>query len=57
MFKGSPPKNTLNDNAGIDVSPAVKDCLNLEDIDKVTWQFVTFSEVPNGPWKNIITNY
>ncbi|NPA95620.1 MAG: endo alpha-1,4 polygalactosaminidase [Thermodesulfobacteria bacterium] len=40
----------MNDNAGIDVSPAVRDYLALEDIDKVNWQFVDFDAVEPGPW-------
>jgi hypothetical protein len=49
------PKNKINNNAGIDVSPAVRDYLNLSDIDKVNWQFVDYKDVPDGPWKKIIT--
>lgn len=56
VFKGSNPNNTLNDNAGLDVSPAVRDYLSLEDIDKVDWQFVDYYEVQEGPWKEIITS-
>ena len=55
VFGGSNPENTRNNNAGLDVSPAVHDYLNLEDIDVVDWQFVDFSDVPDGPWKQIIT--
>jgi len=50
------PKNKINNNAGIDVSPAVRDYLGLNDIDKVNWQFVDSSSVPDGPWKELITN-
>jgi len=42
--------------AGLDVSPAVKKYLGLRDIDKVDWQFVDFSNVEDGPWKNVITS-
>ena len=51
------PKNKLNNNAGLDVSPAVKDYLGLfhHGRNKVSWQFVDFDNVPDGPWKKIIT--
>jgi hypothetical protein len=55
VFGNKTPENKINNNAGLDVSPAVRDYLNLGDIDKVSWQFVDFSEVPEGPWKEIIT--
>lgn len=40
---------------GLDTSPAVRDYLGLDGMDPVSWQFVKFSDVPDGPWKNIIT--
>ncbi|MFH1503604.1 MAG: hypothetical protein ABIE36_03020 [Candidatus Diapherotrites archaeon] len=55
VFGNSEPKNKINNHAGLDISPAVRDYLNLEDIDIVDWQFVDFSDVPEGPWKQIIT--
>lgn len=55
IFGNSTPKNKENNHAGLDVSPAVHDFLGLEDIDKVNWQFVNFSEVPEGSWKTKIT--
>jgi len=55
VFGNNSPRNTDNSHAGLDVSPAVRDFLNLEDIDKVDWQFVNFSNVPDGPWKTKIT--
>jgi len=39
----------------LDVSPAVRDFLSLSDIDVVNWQFIDFSDVPDGPWTEIIT--
>lgn len=56
VFGNNKPKNTVNASAGIDVSPAVRDYLDLKDIDKVDWQFVSISDVPDGPWKKIITS-
>ncbi|MHC1605526.1 MAG: hypothetical protein ACXQTP_06130 [Candidatus Methanofastidiosia archaeon] len=47
--------NKINDNAGLDVSPAVRDFLELSDIDVVSWQFVDFEAVLDGPWKQIVT--
>lgn len=55
VFGTSKPKSKANRNAGLDVSPAVRDYLGLSDIDKVSWQFVDASSVPAGPWANIIT--
>ncbi|WP_300368756.1 endo alpha-1,4 polygalactosaminidase [Hydrogenimonas sp.] len=55
VFADALPLNTLNDRAGIDVSPAVRDYLGLQDIDKVDWRFVDDGAVPNGPWKTIVT--
>jgi len=55
IFLGEKPENQLNDNAGLDVSPAVRDYLELEDIDVVAWQFVDFSDVGEGPWREIVT--
>jgi hypothetical protein len=57
VFGTEPPKNEANNNAGLDVSPAVADCLNLykNNQNTVSWQFVGFDQVPDGPWKVIIT--
>ena len=55
VFGDAQPKNGINNSAGLDVSPAVRDYLNLSDIDTVDWQFVDEKDVPNGPWKKIIT--
>lgn len=53
------PKSKLANNAGLDVSPALRDCLQFQGLNnadnKVDWQFVNFADVPNGPWKQIIT--
>lgn len=55
VFGNAQPKSKTNDHAGIDVSPSVHDYLDLGDIDKVDWQFVNIQDVPDGPWKKIIT--
>jgi hypothetical protein len=53
------PKSTTANNAGMDVSPALRDCLHfsgLNNVDnKVDWQFIKSTDVPNGPWKDIVT--
>jgi hypothetical protein len=50
VFGTERPKPNLNKGAGLDVSPAVRDYLSLEDTDVTDWKFVDFSEVPHGPW-------
>lgn len=55
VFGKSKPKNDINKNAGLDVSPAVRDYLNLEGLDVVDWQFVAEKDAPDGPWKETIT--
>jgi hypothetical protein len=49
------PTTSFGWKAGIDVSPAVRDYLTLNAVDVVDWQFVDASQVPSGPWKNIVT--
>jgi hypothetical protein len=50
------PKTTLNRGAGLDVSPAVRDYLGLNQTDVTDWRFVEFSEVPRGPWSTLGEN-
>jgi len=50
VFGNELPKPNLNQGAGLDVSPAVRDYLNLAPIDVTDWKFVEFREVPRGPW-------
>jgi hypothetical protein len=52
VFGAEPPRPNRNKNAGIDVSPAVRDFLGLNGIDRVEWRFVENHEVPPGPWKS-----
>jgi hypothetical protein len=40
----------LNGGAGLDVSPAVRDYLRLNNIDVTDWKFVDVSELRPGPW-------
>ncbi len=56
VFGDASPSNELNHNAGLDVSPAVRDYIGLQHgKNVVSWRFVDFSDVPDGPWKDIIT--
>ena len=50
VFGNERPKPNLNRGAGLDVSPAVRDYLGLQETDVTDWRFVEFSEVPRGPW-------
>jgi hypothetical protein len=49
VFGNKPPKNG---GAGIAVSPAIRDYLELPPGDKVHWRFVEAGQVPFGPWKH-----
>lgn len=53
VFGQSQPRNTFGVHAGLDVSPAVRDCLGLEGNDYTDWRFV--EQVPEGPWREIVT--
>jgi hypothetical protein len=50
VFGNERPKPNLNQGAGLDVSPAVRDYLGLGSKDVTDWKFVEFREVPFGPW-------
>jgi|GEM_PF-459838 hypothetical protein len=55
VFGDSPPSNGRNNRAGLDLSPAAADYLELNDIAEVEWRFVDAKSVPDGPWKDKIT--
>lgn len=55
VFGNATPSNKHGQKAGLDVSPAVQTYLGLKDVSKTNWQFVTFEQVPSGPWKQNIT--
>ena len=55
VFGTAKPKSKTNEDAGIDLSPAASQYLDLQDIDTVDWQFVDEKDVPAGPWKQIVT--
>ena len=40
---------------GIDLSPALFDCLGLFGNRQVEWRFVDKEDIPQGPWREIIT--
>jgi hypothetical protein len=52
VFGPERPLPNLNKGAGLDVSPAVRDFLGLDDTDATDWKFVDFDEIPGGPWAN-----
>ena len=41
---------SLVDRHGLDVSPAVREYLGLENTDLCDWKFVDLLRVPSGPW-------
>lgn len=53
------PRNRRFNGAGMDVSPALRDCLGFVGLDtdenRVDWQFVEIADVPDGPWKRLVT--
>ena len=56
VFGDAPePRNKRLAAAGIDLSPALRDCLQVQSISKVTWRHVEETEVPEGPWREIVT--
>ena len=58
VFGNERPRPNLNQGAGLDVSPAVRDYLGLGNKDACDWKFVEFREVPlpaRGPCTAITT--
>ncbi len=51
VFGDKPPKNKSNGGAAIDLSPAIRDYLELASGKRVHWRFVEATDVPYGPWK------
>lgn len=56
VFNGERPRPNANQNAGIDVSPAVRDFLGLRGNADVDWRFVEDYAVPDGPWATWLVN-
>jgi hypothetical protein len=52
VFGNSQPKEK---RAGIDLSPATAQYLGVDGKAIVTWEFVDSAQVPDGPWKSVIT--
>jgi hypothetical protein len=53
------PQNTRYGDAGLDVSPALNGCLKFAELngddDHLSWRFIDADQVPNGPWKTLVT--
>ncbi len=56
VFGNERPKPNLNQGAGLDVSPAVRDYLGMGGKDVADWKFVDFKDVPPGPWSKYGNN-
>jgi len=52
VFGNQDARQNLNEGAGLDISPAVRDYLKMDSGQRVEWKFVEEYEVPRGPWKN-----
>lgn len=52
VFGNESPRPNRNQSAGIDLSPAVRDFLQLRSGEVVEWRFANEREVPRGPWRN-----
>jgi hypothetical protein len=50
VFGNERPRPNRNQDAGLDVSPAVREYLGLDNIGSCDWKFVDFLRVPAGPW-------
>ena len=51
VFGNERPRPNVNGDAGIDLSPAVRDYLGMSGMDQCDWKFVEAKEIPQGPWK------
>jgi len=53
------PRSHRAHNAGLDVSPALRDCLGFSglnnDANRVDWRLVDRAQVPSGPWRIVVT--
>jgi hypothetical protein len=49
------PLNREGVKAGIDLSPAMRDCLGIGGVAEVRWRHVEREDVPAGPWRDIVT--
>ena len=55
VFGFRAPKSHAIGMAGLDISPAVRDYLDFPGSGKTNWRFVQESEIPAGPWSDIVT--
>lgn len=55
VFGDKPPRNSWGAGAGLDISPAVWDYLGMATNQQTSWRFVEFTEVPEGPWLEKVT--
>jgi hypothetical protein len=51
VFGNEKPRPNADGGAGLQISPAVRDYLELSNIDVTDWKFVEAKDVPDGPWK------
>ena len=53
------PHSRAFNGAGMDISPALRDCLGINQLNGDTatadWRFIDPAQVPDGPWKTIWT--
>lgn len=56
VFGNERPLPNLNQGAGLDVSPAVRDYLGMGGKDVCDWKFVEARDVPPGPWSKFGDN-
>lgn len=50
VFGNEKPHPNANGGAGLNISPAVRDYLQLSSTDVTDWKFVEVATVPPGPW-------
>lgn len=51
VFDAAKPKA----GPGLDVSPATASYLGIEGRDQTSWEFVAGKDVPDGPWRQVVT--
>ena len=56
VFGNEKPRPNANSGTGLNVSPAVREYLQLGGTDVVDWKFVEMKDVPRGPWRLYGTN-
>ena len=52
VFGDAPPEEA---RAGIDLSPATAAAIGLDGRGQVSWRFVRAADVPDGPWRRVVT--